>query len=151
LTLQGRTDCRERCASSSRFKATRNPSPRRTTTSQDGQHKETNMIETWKALFTPAREWLASLPLVGDLGPYAALTLAVWAQSVLCREIWRSTRRPSCSETPHRCAGNRSTQRTSERTTLRFRRLDRGSAGTQFTTQLRRPVRSRKRHASQQV
>src|SRR5690606_13847659 len=109
------------------------------------------MIETWKALFTPAREWLASLPLVGDLGPYAALTLAVWAQSVLSLEIWRSTRRPSCSETPHRCAGSRSTQRTSERTTLRFRRLDRGSAGTQFTTQLRRPVRSRKRHASQQV
>lgn len=36
------------------------------------------MIENWKDLFTPAREVLAALPIVGDLGPYAALTLAVW-------------------------------------------------------------------------
>jgi hypothetical protein len=36
------------------------------------------MIENWKELFSPFREVLTGLPIVGNLGPYAALTLVVW-------------------------------------------------------------------------
>lgn len=37
------------------------------------------MLEKWTQLWLSLRAPLAHLPIVGDLGPYAALTLAVWA------------------------------------------------------------------------
>lgn len=37
------------------------------------------MLEKWTQLWLSLRAPLAHLPIVGDLGPYAALTLVVWA------------------------------------------------------------------------